>query len=263
LKYIFINKKLIFSLVKKEFIIKYLGSRLGFLWSILNPIFLLVFYTFVFAYIFQIKWSSAYIIESKTHFAMMLYIGLITFNFFNEILLKSPNIIISNANYVKKIKIPSEIFCIVACLSSLISFFISFAVLLLFLLVFQYNFHYEIIYVIIILIPLFLFCYGLTLLVSSLSVFLKDIQHFLNFTPPLFLFSAPIFYSIDSVPSKYQFLLYFNPLTLVINDLRDVIFLGNAPNFFYLSIFTSISIIFIYGSHIIFSKLQRFFPDVV
>jgi len=95
------NRHLILSMTKREVIGRYKGSMIGIFWSFINPVFMLLVYTFVFSVVFQARWSVGS--DSKTEFALVLFAGLIVFNLFSECITKSPDLILRNVNYVKKV----------------------------------------------------------------------------------------------------------------------------------------------------------------
>ncbi len=101
------NRSLIKALTQREVIGRYRGSVMGILWSFLNPVFMLLVFTFVFSVIFKARWSVGS--DSKTEFALVLFAGLIVFNLFAECVNRAPGLILSNVNYVKKVVFPLEI----------------------------------------------------------------------------------------------------------------------------------------------------------
>jgi len=127
------HRHLIWQMTKREVVGRYRGSVLGILWSFLNPVFMLTIYTFVFSVVFKAKWGTGS--DSKTEFAIILFAGLIVFNLFSETVARSPSLILSNVNYVKKVVFPLEILPVVSILSSCFHTLVSIGVLILFRLV--------------------------------------------------------------------------------------------------------------------------------
>src|SRR3954469_24386518 len=101
------NRALIRALIKREVLGRYRGSALGMLWSLFNPVLMLTVYTFVFSVVFKARWTPTS--NSRSEFALALFVGLIAFNLFAECVNRAPNLILSNANYVKKVVFPLEI----------------------------------------------------------------------------------------------------------------------------------------------------------
>jgi len=122
------NKQLIAQMTKREVIGRYRGSVLGLAWSFFNPILMLAVYTFVFSEIFQSRWVG--LDAGKGGFAIMLFVGLIVHGIFAECANRSPSLIMSNANYVKKVVFPIEILPVISLGSALFHGAISLLVLL-------------------------------------------------------------------------------------------------------------------------------------
>ena len=108
-------------LVRRDITGRYKGSSLGILWSVINPLTMLVVYTYVFSSIFNSRWGGAFSAEPQGpgEFAIKLFTGLIVFNMFAECTIKAPTLITNNANYVKKIIFPIEILGIVTTTGAL------------------------------------------------------------------------------------------------------------------------------------------------
>ena len=106
---IFGHRGIILQMAKRDVIGRYKGSVMGLLWSFLNPLFMLTVYTFVFSVVFKARWTAGGD-ESRTQFAIILFVGMIVHGFFSEVINKAPLIILSNTNYVKKVIFPLETF---------------------------------------------------------------------------------------------------------------------------------------------------------
>jgi lipopolysaccharide transport system permease protein len=106
------NRQLIAQMTKREVVGRYKGSVVGLAWSFFNPIFMLAVYTIVFSMIFKARWGVDGE-ESKTQFALILFVGMIVLNLFDEVLNRAPGLILCNVNYVKKVVFPIEILPII------------------------------------------------------------------------------------------------------------------------------------------------------
>ena len=102
------NRELILALTKREVVGRYRGSVMGLAWSFFNPILMLLVYTFVFSVVFKARWGVGGD-DSQTAFAIMLFVGMLVHGLFGECLNRAPGLIVSNANYVKKVIFPLEI----------------------------------------------------------------------------------------------------------------------------------------------------------
>jgi lipopolysaccharide transport system permease protein len=255
------NRSLIKSLAQREILGRYRGSFLGIFWSFFNPVFMLLVYTFVFSVIFKARWNSGS--DSKTEFAMVLFAGLMVFNFFAECINRSPTLILSNVNYVKKVVFPLEILPMVSMVSALFHFMVSLLVwLMAYMLIFGLP-HLTLLMIPVILVPLLLLTLGLSLIFASLGVYLRDLSQFLGVVVTVLMFLSPIFYPVASIPEPYQVYLHMNPLTPVIEMTRQVLYIGVMPSFDLLAIYVLTGLVVSSLGFFWFQKTRRGFADVI
>ncbi len=255
------NRSLIRVLVKREVLGRYRGSALGILWSFFNPVFMLAVYTFVFSVVFKARWSTSS--DSKTEFALVLFAGLLIFNLFSECISRAPGLILANVNYVKKVIFPLEILPWVSLGSAIFHTLISFVVWLLFYLAFFGIPKITLLLFPIVLIPLILFTIGVSWLLAALGVYLRDVSQLINMVVTVLMFLSPIFYPVSSLPEKYQVIIHLNPLTLVIEQARDVMMWGNLINPLVYIIYVSTSSVVAWLGFVWFQKTRKGFADVL
>jgi lipopolysaccharide transport system permease protein len=123
------NRQLILQMTQREVVGRYKGSVMGLAWSFFNPVFMLAVYTFVFSVIFKSRWGVGGE-ESKTQFAVVLFVGMMVHGLFAEVHNRAPSLILSNVNYVKKVVFPLEILPVIAMGAALFHCLISLSVLL-------------------------------------------------------------------------------------------------------------------------------------
>lgn len=214
------------ALVKRDFTARYKGSFAGFAWSLIVPLTMLALYTLVFRVAFQVRWPTNGDV-SNADFAAILFSGMIVFNFFAEVLNRAPILVTSNPNYVKKVVFPLEILPWVSVFSALIHFAISFAILMGFLLFTGVYPGAGALLVPVIMIPLILKVAGLAWIFASLGVYFRDLAQGVSIIANGALFLAPIFYPTENLPAAFQGLISWNPITLPILQVRDVLMWGN------------------------------------
>lgn len=258
---IIVNRSLIYSLSKREVIGRYRGSVMGILWSFFNPVLMLAVYTFVFSVVFKARWAGGS--ESKTEFALVLFAGLLIFNLFAECISRAPVLILSNVNYVKKIVFPLEILPIVALGSAAFHFLISLIVWIIFYLVFFGTPPATILLLPLILAPLILMILGLSWLLASLGVYLRDVGQMIGMVITVLMFLSPIFYPIAALPERYQAFMLINPLTFVIEQARNVMIWENVINWRLWLIWISISFLLAWVGFAWFQKTRKGFADVM
>lgn len=255
------NRELIYVSAKREVYGRYRGSTFGMLWSLFNPLLMLVVYTFIFSVVFNARWRIDS--ESKTEFALVLFAGLIVFNLFSECINRAPSIIISNANYVKKVVYPLEILPFIVLLSALYHTFISLVVWMVAYMLLHGVPHITILYLPVIFAPFCLFIMGLSWVLSSLGVYLRDVSQVIGILTTVLMFMSPIFFPASALPESYRHLIYLNPLTPVIEQTRDVLFWGHPPDFYVVGIYGVVTLGISWLGFVWFQKTRMGFADVM
>lgn len=255
------HRELIKASARREVLGRYRGSVMGILWSFFNPLFMLAVYTFVFSVVFKARWNTGS--QSKTEFAMVLFAGLIVFNLFAECISRAPGLILSNANYVKKVVFPLEILPAAALLSAIFHGLISLVVWFLAHIILFGLPHVTIFYLPLIFIPFALFIMGLSWALASLGVYLRDVSHFIGVIISVLMFVSPIFYPVTNLPESYRHFLYLNPLTPAIEQTRDVLFWGKLPDFSMLGMYSLVTAFIAWMGFAWFQKTRKGFADVL
>ena len=254
------NREIIFLLVRREFLQRSRGSILGVGWNIITPILTVLVFGLVFGQIFQQKWGNSNV-EGGINFAVPLFVGLVCFNFFSEVVTRSSSLISAHSNFIKKVPIQVEILSVIITISSLVFMLFGTAALVVFLPFTDWGFHRTFVWVPVIMIPFVLLTLGLSWTICALGVFLKDISQVL---PPIMtaaFFLSPIIYPIDSLSGTLKSVVYMNPITYVVEELRNVLVFGNNPDMSHLTIFYLVSIAIALIGKLIISKLKEEFAD--
>jgi ABC-type polysaccharide/polyol phosphate export permease len=217
-------RSLIKNLVVRDLRLKYRGSVLGFVWSLLNPLLMLGIYTLAFRYILRIN------IENYVYF---LLLGLLTWNFFAGAVHASTGAIIGNANLIKKVNFPRETLPIATVLFGLAQLLLA---MLVFLPTFALVSAVPIRWTAVLFVPLVvlhvLFTLGLALMLSALTTSFRDIAHFTEVALPLLFWVTPIIYSAEMAPPALQAFFKASPLAGFAVGYRDVLLLGRVPDLF-------------------------------
>ena len=256
---------LIKHMVLREVASRYKGSLLGLMWSVINPILMLAVYTFFFSVVFQSRWSGAGHVgsDSKFEFAIVLYAGLLVFNLFSECIARAPSLILSNANYVKKVVFPLEVLPWVALGSALFHVLIGFGVILVFIVLAGMPLHASAVLFPLVLLPLVPMIMGLCWLLSSVGVFFRDIGQIIGMALTALMFLSPIFYPTSALPESLQSVLYWNPLTFVIEQSRNVLIWGTLPDFGGLLVYSAVSLCVAWLGLLAFKAMRSGFADVL
>lgn len=255
------HRSLLSELTKREILGRYKGSVLGGLWTIFQPIMMLTVYTLVFSVIFKARWGETS--TSRIEFALMLFVGLMIYNFFAECIGRAPVLVLSNANYVKKVVFPLELLPWVSIGSALFNLVTSCAV-------------WTTVYIAVnglpapaalllplVLVPLILSVLGISWILSSLGVFLRDVSQVVGVFISALMFLSPIFYPVKMFPADYQWLLVINPLTPVIESARDLLLLGRMPDWIVWTESLFVGALVAWVGFAWFQKTRKGFADVL
>lgn len=230
------------------------------IWSLLNPFMMLLIYTLAFGSILRARWPGA---DSTGDFALILFVGIAIHGFFAECVGRAPTLVTSNANYVTRIIFPLDILPWPVLVSGLFHFAMNLLVFICGVAIVKGSLPSTIVLLPLVVMPLALVILGGLWLLSSLGTFLRDIGQLVGplLTAMLFLSSAIV--PVDAIPQSYRWIFELNPLTLVIDQARNVALYGVSPDWGALGIYTGISLLFCCGSYLVFGRLRRGFADVL
>lgn len=249
---------LIQSLVARELKARYRGSVLGFFWSFINPLLLLLVYSFVFTNLLTPDFKG---IE---HYELFLFCGLLPWTWFSSSLLESSGVLISGGNLIKKVLFPAEILPIVTVLANMVHFFFGLTILAVFLLWFQWYPDADglIWFPVTVLIQL-IFTLGCALLLSALTVHFRDIRDILGNLMTFWFFATPIIYPWRNVP-EHMWLLNWNPFTHLAITYQEVLYFdGPVGHWKWLVALGGASVVFFLFGYFVFDRLRDTFAEEV
>lgn len=256
------HRALIVQLTRREVLGRYKGSVLGMAWSFFNPVFMLAVYTFVFSVVFQARWGAG-ASESRTQFAVVLFVGMIVHGLFAEVLNRSPGLVLANANYVKKVVFPLEILPVVGMGAALFHSGVSLGVLLLAFWLFNGYVHWTVLLAPLVMLPLVVLTLGLAWLFASMGVFLRDMGQTIAIATMVMMFLAPVFYPVTALPPEYRPWIMANPLTFIIEQMREVLIWGRLPHWSGLALYTLGAAAAAWAGYAWFQKTRKGFSDVL
>ncbi len=256
------HRRLIAQLTRREVVGRYRGSLLGLLWSFLNPVLMLMVYTFVFAVVFKARWGVS-TDETKAQFGVVLFSGLIVHGILAEVLNSTPGLMLSNINYVKKVVFPLEVLPVVRMGVALFHGLVSLLVLLIAIVVFHGQLHETLFLTPLVFLPLVILTMGFAWLLASLGVFVRDIGQGVGIITTVLLFLSPVCYPLTALPEHYRVWIMWNPLTFIIEQAREVLIWGRMPDWLGLSVYTLIAIIVAWAGFFWFQKTRKGFADVL
>jgi len=256
------NRQLIVQMTKREVVGRYKGSAMGLAWSFFNPVFMLVVYTFVFSVVFKARWGAGSE-DSKTLFAVVLFVGMIVHGLLAEVLNRAPSLILSNVNYVKKVVFPIEILPVISMGAALFHSMISLCVLLIAFVIFNGYLHWTVVFIPLVLLPFVILTLGFAWMLAAIGVFLRDVGQIIGMLTTVIMFLAPVFYPVTAVPERFRPFIMANPLTFIIEQAREVLIWGHFPNWIGLGIYTVMATVVAWAGYALFQKTRKGFADVL
>jgi lipopolysaccharide transport system permease protein len=228
LQELFQFRELIYTLVVRELKTRYKNSVLGFFWSLLNPLAMMLVFTVVFTVMMPNN--------NIEKFPIFVLCGLLPWNFFSTGVLASVNSIVSNANLVKKVYFPREVLVIASVLANLVNFLLALVVLFAALIVFRSGVGVWIWFLPVVILIQTCFILGLAFFLSTLNVFYRDTMMVMDVVMLAWFFLTPVFYNIDILPDHYvvqgisldihRLMYILNPMASLINTYRDLLYWG-------------------------------------
>jgi lipopolysaccharide transport system permease protein len=211
---------LIQSLVVRELKARYRGSVLGFFWSFINPLLLLLIYSFVFTVV--LPGTRPPQLEP---YALFMFCGILPWTWFSSSLLESSNVLIAGGNLIKKVLFPAEVLPIVTVLAGLAHFCLGLPILAGFLIYYRVPVYpTDLLWFPVIVLVQLVLTLGIALLVAALTVHFRDVRDLLANLLTLWFFATPIIYPIAQAPEGVRRLLYLNPFTHLVIAYQEVLF---------------------------------------
>jgi len=253
LKEIFLYREMIASLVRKDLRGRYKGSILGFFWTFLNPLMQLLVYSLVFSIIVRVEVEKYY---------LFLFVALIPWIFFSSALTSGSSVILAQKDMVKKIYFPREVLPIAHALTNFINMLFSFIVVFIVIIFSGVDINFlALMYLPLIMIIEFTLVLGITFLTSSVTVYLRDLEHIMTILNMLWMYLTPILYSITMIPAIYLPYIQLNPMTAVIVAYRDILYYAQVPMIGTLLNAVLMAVTVLIVGYLVFTKIQRYFAE--
>ena len=251
-KNLYSYRELLKTSVKKDVRGKYKNSFLGVLWSFLNPLLQIAVYAFVFGKVLN---------AGEENYAVFICCGLIPWTFFSASINRCAFSVIENGGIIKKVYFPREILPISVVTSEAVNFLISTVIILGFVLIGGVGISKYIIFYPLVFISQYILLIGISLIVTSICVYLRDLQHFIGIFLQLMFYATPIVYNVNSIPDNFKWILQINPMTYIIEAYRSIFYYKAIPELKPVIILISISLMLCVIGYLIFNKLQKGFAE--
>lgn len=250
-------RALIGTLVLRELRARYRGSFLGFLWSFLNPLLLMLVYVLVF---------SVYLRVPMEGYAVFLFTGLLPWLWFSSSLGHAAGVIVGSGALVKRILFPAEILPLVSVLSNMINMLLSLPLLFAFLFLFGIHPRPVLAFLPLLLALQLLLTTGLALALAALNVHLRDVEQILTNALTLLFFLSPILYPVSTVPTTLRLgesltlplrpLYFLNPVAGLVQGYQNIFFFGREPHWIHLGMVTVCALAALVGGWRVFDRLR-------
>ena len=247
---LFKYKDLIKELVIRDIKVKYKKSVLGILWSILNPLLMMIVLSIVFSEIFK---------SSTKNFPLYLITGQVIFNFFSEATNMSMMSILGNSGLIKKVYLPKYIFPLSKTLFGLVNLIFSLIAVFIVILFTKQRIGISSFFIPLLFIYITAFSLGIGFILSSTAVFFRDILHLYSILLIVWNYLTPVFYPLEIVPDKYRSFISLNPMTYYVDYFRKILLYNEIPDFNLNLICFLVSIISLVIGLLIFRKNQNKF----
>lgn len=249
-------KDLFLQLTLREIKGKYKQSILGYAWVLLVPLLNLLVLNIVFQYFFRVP-------TGEIPYVIYLFIALVPWTFTASAISTATSSIVANDSLITKVYFPREIIPLTTIASKMVDLFLMSIILIIFLALYKIPFHLTSLYIPFIFLVQLILITGVSLILSSINVYFRDIENILGVIITIWMYLTPIIYPPELIPENVRFLFGLNPMVGIINAYRNTILYGVPPPLISFSFSIIISIVlFILGIYI-FRRLSRSFADVV
>jgi len=256
------NKYLFLQMLKRDIQKRYRGSQLGFLWAFFYPVLMLLVYSFVFGMVMDVKWGVAG--QDNIDFGLILFAGLLCHGLMAEVVIGSVASITSNSQYVKKVVFPLEIIGLVGLANAVFHMFLGMIILLTIFIMRGNSLEWTILLAPVVLFPFVVFLLGLSWLLSVLGVYIRDLGQVVGVMMTVLMFLCSIVFPFDRLPVELQpFVLWLNPLTIIVEELRAVVLFGQLPNWELLGLYSIGAFAMLFAGTWLFSRTRDGFADVI
>ncbi|WP_258112224.1 ABC transporter permease [Alicyclobacillus sp. SP_1] len=254
IKEVYEYRTMFWGMVTSDLRTRYKGSVLGFLWTFLNPLLMLVVYSVVFSTIMRV---------TIPHYPAFMFIGLLAWNLFGMSVQSAVGVVNRQGSMVKKIYFPREILPLAIVVSSAINYIFSLAILIPFLIISGLYPSWTWLFVPLILVVECIATAGFALFFSAVNVFLRDVEHVLGIFLMAWFYVTPVVYSLKMIPHKYAEFFKINPVTDFVVSFQDALYYHDPLRWKMFLYGVVVSLVVLYLGWKVFDRLSRRFAEEV
>ncbi len=255
-KNLYNNREILYQLTLRQIKARYKQSVLGIFWVILKPLFMMIIFTIIFSKMVKVPTDGI-------PYPIFSYCALLPWQFFSSAFSTATSSLVGSSNLIQQIYFPREIFPLSSIIASLFDFLIASTIFITFLIYYKINITFISFYAILLFMIQGLLIIGLSLFGSALNVFYRDVGHALQFIIQIWMYATPIIYPLSIVPEKILPVYLLNPMAGIIDGYRKVIIQGLSPNWTYIGISASVTLLCLFFSYKYFRKVEMKFADLI
>lgn len=241
---------LILEMVNREVRLRYRGTWLGFFWSLLNPLVMTAVYTLVFQFIMRV---------GIPNYSAFLFCALLPYNWFNESIVNGMDCVLGRASFVRDSIFPFQILPVTSISTAMMNYVFALPILIIIVLAFQIPLSWTLLALPLVMAVQFLFTLGIIFFLATYNVFFRDLRYIVQNVLMALFFITPIMYDIQTVPSQFQFIFSYNPITQLIYCYRNIFIFGLWPNWERLGWVLIIALVLVFlGAWVFESHRERF-----
>lgn len=252
LKELYAYREMIIMLVRRDLRGRYKGSVLGFLWTFINPLLQFAVYTVVFSVLLRTNIDKFYV---------YLFVAFIPWFFTSTAIPQAATVIQAQSNLVQKIYFPRMVLPLSTVLTAFTNMLLSELVVFAVLVVTGFGLSIYLLALPVIMVVQFLLVFGISLIVSALTVYVRDLAHILDIIIMAWFYATPIVYPPEIIPEKLSFILYVNPMAGIVDCYRKALYYRCWPDFSTLLLALAIGCVLVAVGVVIFQRLQRGFAE--
>ncbi len=248
------HRALVTALTGRELKGRYRGSFLGFLWTFLNPLLLLLVYALVFSVYFRVQMD---------HYAVFVFTGLLPWTFFSNALMDGAGAVVDGGSLVTKVLFPLQVLPAVKVLAQFVNYLLTLPIMVVFLLAEGIKPHLTCLAFPLVALSQLAITFALALFLTTCTVFMRDTRHILGNLITLWFFLTPVLYPVDQVPAAYRFLVGFNPAATHIRAYQDIFFYGRWPDFTALGLVSLLAVALFLVAVRVFDSHKEYFAEKI
>jgi lipopolysaccharide transport system permease protein len=250
------TRELLFSWTFREFRVRYSQSFMGAAWAILQPLVLMVIFSFVFSFVLNVD-------TGDIPYPVFSYVGTLPWTLFATSIAFAVPSLVSNMNLVSKIYFPREVLPISAILVGLVDFAIAALLLIPMFLFFGVAITWTIALVPLILLVQTVLTLGISLFASAVNVFFRDVRFIVPLALQVWMYLSPVIYPVTAVPEQWRWLYFLNPMAAIIDSYRRVLLMGQPPDWPYLALSAAVSLVVLVLGYRYFKSAEKQFADLI